>query len=265
MKSCTRAASMMRITVYPPERQGSGSFDEGKITEIKPIDFPGGTSEAKRIGPLFYWAWASANGDGIIGMHPHKGFEIMSYVLKGELGHTDTLGGKRRVGTGGAQVMQTGSGVFHQEEMFGERTEFFQIWFEPDLREALRREPTYRDFVDEDFPVSETEGLRIKKIIGEDAPISIVADARMDDVTIQAGKAYQRRLGSERSLAAVSVKGDGKWLDDQNGLETAFQETDFSVIEATDDTTISVQAGTGRKLRLVMIEIPKRVDYPVYG
>ena len=104
-----------KIKIYSPEQQGSGAFDGGKITEIKPIDFPGGTSQAKRIGPLFYWAWASANGDGVIGMHPHKGFEIMSYVLRGELGHTDSMSGSRRVGTGGVQVMQTGSGIFHQE------------------------------------------------------------------------------------------------------------------------------------------------------
>jgi len=111
-----------KITIYPPDRQGTGAFDSGKITEIKLIDFPGGTSAAKRIRPLFYWAWASAKGDGVIGLHPHQGFEIMSYVIAGEIGHSDTLGTESRVGVGSAQVMQTGSGVYHQEEMFGERT-----------------------------------------------------------------------------------------------------------------------------------------------
>ena len=32
--------------------------------------------------------------------------------------------------------MRTGSGISHQEEMYGERTEFFQIWFEPFLDEG---------------------------------------------------------------------------------------------------------------------------------
>ena len=57
----------MKTTVYTTDRQGTGAFDGGKITEIKPIDFPGGTSEAARIGPLFYWAWASSSGEGVIG------------------------------------------------------------------------------------------------------------------------------------------------------------------------------------------------------
>jgi len=39
--------------------------------------------------------------------------------------------------------MQTGSGVYHEEETVGDHTEFFQIWFAPYLQEAVGREPTY--------------------------------------------------------------------------------------------------------------------------
>ena len=138
---------------YSPEQQGTGAFDGGRITEVKPIGFPHETSGSRRIGPLFYWAWATASGYGKIGLHPHQGFEIMSYVLEGEIGHRDTLGTVSRVKTGGAQVMQTGSGVSHEEETLGKHTEFFQIWFEPNLREAVKRPPTYRELHHEDFPL----------------------------------------------------------------------------------------------------------------
>jgi redox-sensitive bicupin YhaK (pirin superfamily) len=252
------------IKVYTPERQGTGSFDGGKITEIKPIDFPGGTSRAARIGPLFYWAWASANGEGVIGMHPHRGFEIMSYVLEGELGHTDTLTGSRRVGAGGAQVMQTGSGVQHQEEMFGERTEFFQIWFEPNLREALRKKPTYNDYSDQDFPVAEKDGTRVKTVIGEDAPISLVAPVRMYDVTVQGGAIYRRSLAAGNCLAVVAVSGQGKWAADDPANEVAFKEEYFCLFEAAESGMVAVLPDSPGPLRLVMIEVPKRVDYPLY-
>ena len=75
----------LAITVYPPARQGRGAFDGGRITEFKPIGFPGDGAEVKRVGPLFYWAWASAHTPSKIGLHPHKAFEIMSYVLEGEI------------------------------------------------------------------------------------------------------------------------------------------------------------------------------------
>jgi len=252
-----------KINIYSPEQQGSGAFDGGKITEIKPIDFPGGTSQAKRIGPLFYWAWASANGDGVIGMHPHQGFEIMSYVLRGELGHTDSMSGSRRVGTGGVQLMQTGSGISHQEEMFGERTDFFQIWFEPDLNEAVNRQPTYRDFKHKDFPVSKIDGVSIKKIIGEDAPISLVADAKMEDIIIQPGVTYRRNLASGLCLAVVAISGEGTWQNNEGHLN--FKAKDFSVIEALEDTLVTAQSTGQDELLLAVVEVPTEVGYPLYG
>ncbi len=66
------------ITIYQPDQQGTGAFDGGRITEIKRIGFPGEGSVVSRVGP-------------------HRRFEIMSYVLKGELGHYATLGTKSRV------------------------------------------------------------------------------------------------------------------------------------------------------------------------
>lgn len=202
--------SQLEAIHYAPAQQGSGAFDNGKITEIKPIDFPGGTSQAKRIGPLFYWAWASANGDGVIGMHPHRAFEIMSYVLKGEIGHTDSLGNRSRVGEGGAQVMQTGSGVMHQEEMYGERTEFFQIWFEPDLQKSVKKQPTYNEFRHQDFPAIEQNGVTVKTVLGEESLIILDAQVKMEDVIIRPGSRFQRKLPAGQSLAVVTITGTGK-------------------------------------------------------
>ena len=253
--------SSFTIEVFPPARQGRGQFDNGKITEIKPIDFPGGLSDAKRIGPLLYWAWASANGDGVIGMHPHQGFEIMSYVLEGEVGHSDTLKNRMRVGTGGVQVMQTGSGVYHQEEMFGERTQFFQIWFEPNLREAIQRDPVYKDFNDEDFPRNSTSGgVEIKTILGGDSPISLVVDAKMIDVSIQPEKTHELALEAGHSLAAVAVSGSGSWSGE---AEAPFATKDFTIIKANDHSEITIEAGTD-ELRLVIIDVPQKVDYPFF-
>ena len=253
------------LQIYTPEQQGSGAFDGGKITEIKPIDFPGGTSQAKRIGPLFYWAWASANGDGVIGMHPHQAFEIISYVLEGEIGHTDSGGNKSRVAKGGAQVMQTGSGIYHQEEMFGDRTDFFQIWFEPYLRESIKKKPTYNEFHHDDFPVRRDNGASVKTILGNDNQIILDADVKMDDVTIQPGKQYRRTLPAGNSLAAVTISGAGKWANDENGNQLSIAARDFSVIHATEDTVISAHAEKNSELRLALIEVPHRVDYPLYG
>ena len=254
----------MKITVYTTDRQGTGAFDGGKITEIKPIDFPGGTSEAMRIGPLFYWAWASSNGEGVIGMHPHRGFEIMSYVLVGEIGHTDTLGTKSRVGVGGAQVMQTGSGVSHQEEIYGQATEFFQIWFEPDLAEAIKRDPTYSEHHHSDFSVVDKNGVRRKLLIGNDAPVSLVADVQIEDVAINAGMSREIELGAGRVIASVAIAGGGSWQTDSEE-EVLFQRPDFCVLETSKEATVVVSASTSNTLRLMIIKVPSQVSYDLFG
>ena len=66
------------IQIYPPEAQAVGQFDGGRITEIKPIGFPQDGPAPRHLGPLFYWAWATAKGYGKIALHPHQAFEIMS-------------------------------------------------------------------------------------------------------------------------------------------------------------------------------------------
>jgi redox-sensitive bicupin YhaK (pirin superfamily) len=69
-------------------------------------------------------------------MHPHRGFDIWTYVLEGSHGfmHRDSMGGSQTYRGGSCQFMRTGRGVMH-EEFFetreNERTniELFQIWY----------------------------------------------------------------------------------------------------------------------------------------
>jgi hypothetical protein len=259
-----KVESAFEVNIYPPEAQGIGAFDGGRNTEIKPIGFPYEGPTVAHVGPLFYWAWASANGYGKIALHPHKGFEILSYVIEGEIGHGDTLGTVSRVKTGGAQVMQTGSGVSHEEETLGNHTEFFQIWFEPFLQEAFKRTPTYREFNHEAFPIDKQNGTVIKSIIGRDAPVSIETDVTMQDVSIDPGRKYQINLAAGRSLAIVTISGKGALIDETKIEKHNIKTKDFAVIHAKKEATISIQAESTGPLRLAIIEVPAKVDYPLY-
>ena len=87
----------------------------------------------------------------------------------------------------------------------------------------------------------------------------------MQDVSIGAGKAHQYALPAGRSLAVVAVKGTGEWKLDEQGEGVAFGTRDFSVLHAREDAAVSVTAGGGDGLRLAMIEVPTRVDYPLYS
>lgn len=248
----------MSINVYTQAQQGIGAFDGGKITEQKPIGFPGEGSAVKRVGPLFYWAWAHAKEEGFIPPHPHHAFEIMTYVVKGKAEHGDSLGTRSVVGPGGAQVMQTGSGVYHQEGFIGPDMEGFQIWFEPYLNESVKMEPSYNQYEHEEFPLVNGDGYSVKTIIGSGAPIELVADAQAWDIEVKPGAAYRRSVEAGRSLAVLAIRGNGA-LDD-----TPVHHRDFAVYNAETSAEVSLQAVGDENLRVIVIEVPTTVDYPLY-
>lgn len=254
----------MDIIIYPPDIQGAGAFDGGRITETKPLGFPGEGPGVPHTGPLFYWAWATAKGYGKIGLHPHRAFEIMSYALEGEIGHYDTMGNRSRVQAGGAQVMQTGSGVSHEEETVGDHNEFFQIWFEPNLKETVRHTPTYAEFRHEDFPVEVRDGVTLKHVIGNGAPVSILAEAAMQDILIPSSHRYRRELSTNRTLAMVVINGKGTLGDEADTEQHALAPKYFAVVHAGEGGSIAIRADQAVPLRLAMIEVPAEVEYPLY-
>lgn len=250
----------MNINLYTPDQQAVGEFDGGKITEQKPIGFPGEGSAVRRLGPLFYWAWAKTPVEGYIPPHPHSGFEIMTYMLAGKAEHGDSLGTRSTVEAGGIQLMQTGSGAYHEERFIGPNAEGFQIWFEPYLEEAFKRKPTYRQIDKGEFPVEQREGHRIKTILGEGSPVSIVADINMWDVLVDAGASYAFDLPKGYALAVLAFRGDGVVE------KTSFHDKDFVVVQNDDQSsqTVHFQPSKNQPLHLMMIQTPITVDYPLY-
>ncbi|MFD2611353.1 pirin family protein [Paenibacillus gansuensis] len=260
----------MTIKVYSPNQQVLEAYDRGKIDVQKPIGFPHQDSVVRRVGPLFYWSWAYTKTEGGIGLHPHQGFEIMTYVINGQLTHGDTLGTKSTVGTGGVQVMQTGSGVSHEESVKGPDAEMFQIWLEPHLSQALKRVPTYAEYQNEHFPVSSpAQGVHVKTLIGEGAPIHLVTDAKMWDMTVEPGRAHEQVVPAGFSWAALAIRGNGSWMDVSAGSESSsvpFVHRDFNVIDAGGtDKRIKLRNDADAPLRVFMIEVPTTVDYPLYN
>ncbi|MGO4270924.1 pirin family protein [Paenibacillus sp. TAF58] len=255
----------MEIHVIPPAQQGFGEFDGGNIIEQKPIGFTGEGSVVKRIGPLFYWAWAHSEKEGFIGKHPHKAFEIMTYVVQGSAEHGDSLTKvKKIVNAGGAQMMQTGSGVSHEERFIGPEMEGFQIWFEPFINEAILRAPTYNQYDHADFPAVIQDGLFKKTVIGEDSPIQVVADVKMWDIELEPGSQYEHSLPSGRTLAALAIRGNGRWEAKKDNLTVNFQHKDFSVLSTEIAGEAILMADIDQKLRMILIEVPTKTDYPLY-
>lgn len=66
--------------------------------------------------------------------HTHSGVELVTWVLHGQLVHTDSLGHRTLLPAGTVQVQSAGSGIRHSEfaDTSPEPTRFVQTWLVPD-------------------------------------------------------------------------------------------------------------------------------------
>ncbi len=157
----------MGVQIIKKEDQAYGAFNGGEIVENKPIGFPREGGPTKPYSSLFYWANAIAKVDSTIGLHPHEGFEIMSFVLKGSIKHYDTqLKDWKELNEGDAQIIRAGNGISHAEHM-NKDSRMFQIWVDPNLNKTLQQAASYNDYKSSDIPISTESDITKLHYAGE--------------------------------------------------------------------------------------------------
>ena len=162
------------IKVITKENQAKGSFNNGEILENKPIGFPQDGGLVKPYSNLFYWAHAwTKDKKSTIGLHPHQGFEICSFILNGNINHFDTKQNKWiPLSKGDVQIIRAGNGISHAEEL-GENSEIFQIWFDPNLENSLKNNPSYDDYSFSQFRENMNKTSSTIIIKGEGSPMQM--------------------------------------------------------------------------------------------
>jgi redox-sensitive bicupin YhaK (pirin superfamily) len=130
------------------------------------------------------------------GSHPHRDMEIVTYVLRGELEHRDSLGHHGIVPAGGVQYMSAGTGVVHSEYNHSSMNDvhFVQMWVMP---RSAGEPPAYGQHV---FDAADRANRWLAIASGEagvDAPVSLRQDATVR-VARLAGAAVDVELAAGR-------------------------------------------------------------------
>ena len=149
--------------------------------------------------------------------HPHRGIETITYVLRGEVEHGDSMGNSGVISAGDVQWMTAGGGVIHQEMPRGDRNGRlggFQLWANlPAARKMMA--PRYRGVTGAEIPEVVTEGgVRIRVVCGaaggRQGPVrDVVIDPEYLDVTVPARTRYRHPTKPGHTVFAYVIEGHG--------------------------------------------------------
>ena len=133
--------------------------------------------------------------------HPHRGFETVTYMIKGRMRHSDNMGEKGLLKPGGVQWMTAGRGIIHSEmpEQSEGELSGFQLWVNLPASNKMC-EPRYQDIDPEDVPTVNRENGTLIRIIagavdGVEGPVNgIDIEPLFVDVSLPGGGVYQQGL-----------------------------------------------------------------------
>lgn len=155
--------------------------------------------------------------------HPHRGIETITYVLRGDVEHGDSMGNKGIISSGDVQWMTAGSGIIHQEMPKGDKAGFmygFQLWANLP-RSHKMMDPRYRDVKSDQIPVASLDdGTKIRVICGniggKQGPVKdIVTDPEYLDITIPAGTEYSHPTKRGYTVLAYVIEGKGHFCKEK--------------------------------------------------
>ena len=245
----------MPISIYNKDEQVSGNFNNGEILEKKPIGFAQDGGKLKPYSNLFYWADAwTPNSKSTIGLHPHQGFEICSFVIKGSIRHYDTKQNKWiKLNAGDAQIIRSGNGISHAEEIL-DNSEMFQIWFDPDISKTISKPATYNDYKSTSFPIIKNKESTVVTIKGKNSPFIMDTEGIEIYETSFKDGSHQSDLFTSKVYSFFIKKG----IMIHDGDE--FKQGTFIKIEKESKFDFKSKSG----LELFEIRSPERPSYLTY-
>lgn len=153
--------------------------------------------------------------------HPHRGIETVTYLLRGDVEHADSMGNAGVIGSGCAQWMTAGCGIIHQEMPLGDDTgviEGFQLWVNLPASHKMMQ-PRYQGVSDDEIPlVAAPDGAFIRVIAGEvdgvRGPVEgIVSDPEYLDVTVPPGATFSHPTAPGHTVFAYVIAGEACFSD----------------------------------------------------
>ena len=176
--------------------------------------------------------------------HPHRGFEIVSYMLEGGMAHEDSLGVTNTAYEGEAMRITAGSGIRHSEfPADGAACNGLQLWV--NLPQAEKDvDPGYEDASADDLPTEEQDGATVTTVVGEGSPLELHTPMEYLDVTVS--DAWTWSIPEGWSGFLYGVDGDGTVDGDGFSEGDVLPVTDARDVELRSEDGFRAVAVSGR-------------------
>ena len=146
-------------------------------------------------------------------LHPHRGIEILTYLMKGRIDHYDSLNNRVTINDGESLWMTTGSGILHEEvPQPSEHLLGLQLWINLPAKEKMTQ-PKYFNITNHQIKEFEEDGTKIRLIAGKyknhqgvkgpHLPITLL------DIKIQPHKEFSFPVNPRNTLFIYIVRGKG--------------------------------------------------------
>ncbi|HEX9009313.1 MAG TPA: pirin family protein [Holophagaceae bacterium] len=186
--------------------------------------------------------------------HPHRGFQTLTYLIQGAFRHRDSTGGSGLLRPGGAQLMNAGAGIVHEEMPVPEHLETggpiegVQLWI--NLPKADKRSaPGYTDLQPESMPWQALPGGRLRVLAGTWAgttgPAITPARIAYAHLDLEAGARFQQALPEGWLAAVVPLHGAVRIEGTEVPADAValLGEGDTLALEATVESSLMLLAG----------------------
>jgi redox-sensitive bicupin YhaK (pirin superfamily) len=236
------------ILIIKKSEQYNDVIFGGRFNANKPVF--NGKSNIKPYSSLFYWSNGYVLDDCEFGLHPHEGFEIMTFLFEGNISHYDTATKDwTSLKAGDFQIIQSNSGIRHQEKV-SKGSRAFQIWFDPNFHEAVKLEPSYIDFPGENFHYTVEKGILTLTYIGNESPAkTLTPNLSIKKLLFEKKTKTEIPLNENMSYTFYVLNGKGFAHNHKIQRDDAIRISDASSLE------IDFQG------ELFLIETPTKLEY----
>lgn len=183
-----------------------------------------GPNDVEDIDPfLMLDAFDSKNPEDYIKgfpMHPHRGIETITYLIKGKIDHKDSLGNGGTIHEGESQWMTSGKGILHEEmPKVSDRLFGLQIWLNIPQKDKMS-EPRYFDITKDMIKSIDIPEGNVKVISGKYKDIEGVkthhVQATIFDITLKPEKEIEIAIDEDKTLFIYIFEGDGYFGKSEN-------------------------------------------------